>query len=165
MYHAVLLKKHGRVYVFAPWNPEFIEALKDGLPWHARKWNAEARTWSVPDDYQPRLVEIASAFYEITIAFPEGASPQRESPSAPRPESRPAHSIQQCLSEVRRLYAEEATLGLFPPADSEPIIRAVYRARALLVHPDHAGASSTETMVRLNRAYEVLLKRCKQVAS
>jgi hypothetical protein len=160
MYHAVLLKKHGRVYVFAPWNPEFIEALKDGLPWHARKWNAEARTWSVPDDYQPRLVEIASAFYEITIAFPEGASPQRETTPPPA-----VHTPSQCLAVIRRLYAEEATLGVFPPADSEPIIRAVYRARALLTHPDLAGAASNDAMVTLNRAYDTLLKRCKRVAS
>lgn len=171
MQHAVLLKKYGRVYVFAPYNPEFVDLLKEEIPWHARKWDADAKRWSVSADYQTLLETIAANFFEVDVAVTENAARQRESEArasrgdAPPQQPSSGHTIAQCLAAIRHIYAEEAELGVFPPADTETVIRAVYRAKALLTHPDHAGAASNDAMVRLNRAYDTLMKRCKRVAS
>jgi hypothetical protein len=166
----VLLKKYGKIYVVAPYNPEFVNALKEGIPWHARKWDGDAKHWAVSADYQMTLETIAADYFDFDVAVTESTAQHREEaaraqrpPDPPRASS--GHTTAQCLAAVRHIYAEEAALGVFPPADSEPLIRAVYRAKALLAHPDIVGASAHDAMVTLNRAYDTLLKRCKRVAS
>ena len=47
-------------------------------------------------------------------------------------------------------------LGVLPTADQETL-KAVYRAKCRQYHPDgHVGATSTEMMVKINAAWEVL---------
>lgn len=139
---AFLVKRgDGAVEAMFAYDAATIEALKATIPYHARHWLAERRTWVVTDhadellailrthDFAPELLVAASA---------TPATPPREKVAAPDP--------------------DRAMLGLTAEAPWE-LVEAAYRTLAKLYHPDVAGPTTTERMTRVNVAYERLQRR------
>lgn len=48
-------------------------------------------------------------------------------------------------------------LGVDPDAE-EQVVKAAYKAKAKLFHPDYGGASSSKKMAEINQAYDRILK-------
>lgn len=165
---AYLVRTATKIDVLSPYNEGFKQDVKE-IPYHARSWDADQRCWVVDVSYADLLEEIASRYYDVIWLISESESERRVNAAKASTQRQQggssSHSTAQCLAVISRVYEEEAILGIFPPAESERIIRAAYRARAPKVHPDHAGAASHGAMVALNRAYDTLLKRCKRAAS
>lgn len=166
---AYLLEEPDGIRVISPYNREFVDSLKAEIPRWARDFDMDSRTWLVDREYEDTLVSVVRRYYSfdrlVTITEADNRANRaaaRERASRPAPA---AHSTQQCLDHVRRIYREEAEVGVFPPAASEAIVRACYRARALQLHPDLAGSASHDAMVALNRAYETLLKSVKRASA
>ena len=113
-----------------------LEALKMGIPPHARRWHAEHKFWWISAAYRSTLSQWQSRWFEH--------SPPSPSPSpwtwAPPP------------SGVHGAYAALHLLPTAPPV----LVRAAYRTLATLHHPDRGG--DTATMVALNAAYAQLEK-------
>lgn len=141
-----------RARLLTPYSAAFVDALKTAVPFRYLRWDQDTKSWVVRQPYIEDALRIAHDHYDEMVALEQAAGGVRSS-SAPPP--RPAHNAQQCLSEVRRIWGEEAALGLLPDAPPS-VVHAVYRALALLVHPDRGG--SHERMVEVNRAYELLKK-------
>lgn len=166
--HAYLLEDPAGIRVISPYNRDFVDAIKAEIPRWAREFDMDSRTWLVDREYEDTLVSVVRRYYSFDRLITIAESESREQLAAARARTAraaPAHSPQQCLDQVRRIYREESEVGVFPPARSETVIRACYRARALQLHPDVAGPSSHDAMVALNRAYETLLKSVKRASA
>lgn len=167
---AFLLREGDRVRVITPYVPEFVADLKEEIPYHAKSWDRDSRNWLVDGEYEETALDVASRYFETTVVVPEAEALRREraarasASTASAPPPRPAHSGQQCLGEVRRLWREEAALFLLPDAPLTAL-QAVYRALAKLYHPDLAGGAGHDTMVRINAAYDLLSKRKREAGA
>lgn len=167
--HAYLLEETNGIRVISPFIREFVDTLKAEIPRWAREFEMDGRTWLIDREYEDTLVSVVRRFYSFERVLSNAVAEDRVRQAAARERvaraPTPAHSIQQCLEHVRRMYREEAEVGVFPPAQSESVIRACYRARAMQLHPDVAGSASHDAMVALNRAYETLLKSVKRATA
>lgn len=158
---AFLMREGSQVRVVAPYNADFVAELKQ-IPYYAKTWLGEQKHWLIEDEYGDLLFEIASRYFSVQWVITEHEAQQRVSAamaSAQRLAGSGSHSTAQCLDVVKKVYREEAALHLLPPVTSENVLRAVYRALAREHHPDVAGAASHGTMVAINAAYDLLLKR------
>lgn len=62
-----LTKKHGGVYIEAPYDPDFIDALKRHIPASDREWKPCMGQWWVSDKYAAQAERDAKAFYANVI--------------------------------------------------------------------------------------------------
>jgi hypothetical protein len=67
------------------------------------------------------------------------------------------HTPAECLAVVVASYPDHAALDVLPSA-SRRVIDGAYRAQAMDHHPDHAGPSSHQCMIRVNQAYAELTR-------
>jgi hypothetical protein len=114
-----------RVELITPYLPEFVRELKAaGL---GAKWQADAKTWTVPKSATREALRIVDRHYSHRIAV--------------RPEP-----ITPFADACRDLCIQD-----WAPRE---VARAAYRALALLYHPDRGG--DTRTMQRINAAWEAI---------
>lgn len=136
-----------QVTVITPYRQEFVEELKDAIPYRSRSFDPEFRTWTVRQPYVDSTLEIAAQHFDgMRRLYAEQPAPSTES----------GHAIEECLRRVRLYYREEAILYVIHDAPW-PVIQAAFRATAKLAHPDTGG--SNEAMTLVNLAYETLCKR------
>lgn len=161
---AYLLDEGGQIRMIAPYVKAFIEGgLREAVPRWAKTFEPDTKHWLIDRDYEDALREAMADYFEVEHIVTKGeairmamaaAATAREGSAAPRP----AHSYQQCLKAVRRIYQEESELHVLPGAPWS-VIEAAFRAVARLCHPDLIGPSGHTRMVAVNRAYETLKKR------
>jgi hypothetical protein len=140
----------------SPYNQEYLDAMRDLLPKWARDYDASAKHWLIDASWLDELLPLLREHFDIVTMV--------EPVARARPPQAPPHSPLDCLNTVRSYFREEATVGVFPPAEDEKLVTAAYRARSMRLHPDIAGPESSEAMKALNRARDVLLRRCEQAA-
>jgi hypothetical protein len=114
-----------------------LEALKVGIPPHARRWHPDTKTWWVSAAYRYALEQWRLRWFEHSTPSP---SPSPWTWAAPPP------------SGVHGAYA---ALHLLPTAPLV-LVKAAYRTLAALHHPDKGGNAAA--MVALNAAYAELEK-------
>ncbi len=135
--HAVRLSSHD-TYTFKA----VIEALKDYVPACNRVYVPERKTWRV-DAYAHDCLQgwlaYARATFNARIEWIGETYEDPESEWTPKPKPKASDPY--------------VTLHLLPSAPPE-VVKAAYRALAVLNHPDKGG--DTEAMQRLNDAYRRL---------
>lgn len=131
----------GAVELVAPYQREFIDALKSEIPASYRTYDPGPRTWSVESLYATRALGLARRFYDHVEALSTGSV-----------QPRPAHSVYDCLAAVRSNYPDYARLGVLPGARPE-VMQGAYRAQVRLNHPDLVGSSGHAATVALNLSY------------
>lgn len=155
------VREVGGVRLLTPYVAEFVPALKEAVPFRYLHWDANAKSWVVKQPYVDSALTVAGEYYDRMTELSLPGSDQGAAPSPP-PGARPAHNIQQCLNEVRRVWGEEAALYLLPGAPWE-VVQAAYRTLAKLYHPDTGSpAASHEAMSRVNGAYGLLSRRQRE---
>jgi hypothetical protein len=156
------VREGATVRLITPYDPEFVNGLKERIPWRYRTYDPEAKQWIVRAPYVDDALGLASATYDSMIElFTRDVVDQarRQGPGAtPPPTAGGPHDVDECVRRVRQVYQEESALHLLPEAPWK-VVQAAYRAIAMLVHPDVSGSSSQAEMVRVNRAYEALERR------
>jgi len=118
-----------------------LQALKGGIPPHARRWHADQKTWWVSAAYRHALEQWQARWFE------GGAQTSRPGGTYQAPWTWAPPS-----SGVHGAYAALHLLPTAPPA----LVKAAYRTLATLHHPDRGG--DTATMQRVNAAYAQLEK-------
>jgi hypothetical protein len=131
------IQKHpsmGELLVYTDYVSDFVEDLKWELPSYARRWDPGMRCWRVMDSYLTRVQEILERYYDSIILDDEVVRGEISNGTPP--------------------YSE---LFLSPNAPLL-VVKAAYRACAMMFHPDHEGGD-TERMKKINLAYEELCRR------
>lgn len=116
---------------------ECVQRLKAAIPAYLRRFDPRSKHWYVKPDAYGELENFLSDMY-VDFAAQVRREDRRESHSRPQAPPR---------AQVNDPYA---VLHLLPSAPAE-VIRAAYKAMALLCHPDRGG--DTEMMQRVNAAY------------
>ena len=138
----------GDLYSSAPYNPEFVEALKGCIPVRQRHWQAEKRLWRIDHSAGDTLDELLRRFYgdyDFVAPGELGLEPGQHRQAGPQAQ--------------HRLPAEACRVLHLQPSAPAELVTAAYRVLAKLHHPDRGG--DTEAMQRINAAYEALSKVCK----
>lgn len=126
---ATLWVEGGWIMVRTPYNPEFIDELKNEIPREARKWDTEEKIWKVDASYADDLEKLVRKFYgEPTVVQQEVLV----TASAP----------------------EDDPYGMLLREAPNDVIKKVYLMIATKVHPDAGG--STESMTRVNQAWDAI---------
>ena len=131
----------GWTCIAAPYDPDFVDAIKRRIPAWWRRWEPDAKAWHVAPHQRDLAVSICRAYYDrVTVD------------SSRRPAPDPTGG--------RVIDPDAATLYLLPNAPPE-VITAARNALAKLYHPDlHPGdPTATERMRAVNVAYERLVAR------
>lgn len=133
------------------YNRRFLDWLKLGVkPDSYRIYDPVNRTWKVHLKRLPLVINFARRhFTQVNYqVLPDWVQMQVASEKA--------QEARQTLWEPVRGSDPFTTLYLLPTAPWE-VVRAVYKALAVIHHPDHGG--NTETFQRINCAYLELEKR------
>jgi hypothetical protein len=141
-----------------PYNRRFHDLVKLGVkPLSFRRWNKLKRHWQVHITRLPMVVVFGKKFF--------GHVDYSDLPSPIQIEL--VRQVQEAEQHVRRekfttrnmnivpLERAYRILHLLPTAPPE-VVRAAYKALALLLHPDTGG--DEEAFKHLQKAYEVLTK-------
>ena len=148
--------------LITPFIREFVDGLKETVPWRYRSYDGDSKTWTIEEPYTDEALALALDYYDELEEVYTEAAVQREIARAFKTHTcqttatPSSHGTDECLRRVRHLHQEHAALYLLPGAPWS-VVQAAYRALAMLVHPDRGG--SHQTMVDVNRAYETLQKR------
>lgn len=145
MAEAFLVEYPDLLRVITPFNREFVDALKDAIPYMGRRYHPDSRTWTVDREYEDDLRALVSEYWTVETLYPN----VRQTPSTP-----PCNTTQ-CLGRVRAQWPHHTALGLWPEAPA-CLVLAAYRALAREYHPDHRSGAGHEQMVTINRAYDAL---------
>jgi hypothetical protein len=116
----------GGYYIKTPFDQNFIDELKAEVV--SRFWDIGKRMWQFDADDLELVIEIASKYYQVEFN----------------------QQVNQSLKKT-----EWETLYLIPNAPLE-VVKAAYRALAMLHHPDRGG--DIETMAKINSAYDKIVK-------
>jgi hypothetical protein len=149
---------------YTTYNPAFIAAIKEVVPWTMRKWNPADKCWEVGGAYVRDLIERANDFFDkVDVVDPPDDPWKRRAEEAEREAEN-----QRARAEYYRRLAENSHngAGREPYAtlcvvESAPVsvIKAAYRALALLYHPDTSKhPNATAEMQRINAAFEEVRK-------
>ncbi len=121
--------------LYAPYDPEFIEAFKADVP--LKSWDPLAKTWLFPAEQTAKVQALCREFFGATPAAPPLDEPR---PPPPPPQQHP-------------LLKPHEILGVRPGASSDEL-RSAYRRLSLAVHPDQGGSSGL--FILLNDAFEAM---------
>jgi hypothetical protein len=139
-----------------PYSRRFHDFVKLGVkPSSYRRWSKLNSRWQVHITRLPMVVVFGKRFFghvdysdlpagiQIELVRQLREAEQRQEPSTPR------------QNNIVRPDQAYRALHLLPSAPPE-VVRAAYKAMAVLLHPDHGG--DEEAFKHLQRAYEVLTK-------
>jgi uncharacterized protein YecE (DUF72 family) len=74
MKQAIVTLVGNEIAIDSPYNPEFVDALKDEIPYGDRRWDREHKTWVVSAEQADKAIEIAARFYQVVDARQMDAS-------------------------------------------------------------------------------------------
>jgi hypothetical protein len=138
------------VELVTPYRRAFVDALKGYIPAHFREWDPDSRTWTLIPPYDVTGMRLAREhFGTVEMLAPSTGGTD--------------HRLYDCLRRVQEEHPDYATLHLLPDAPVD-VVKGAYRALALALHPDHAGPSTHERMVRINASYARLSAALKGAA-
>ena len=126
----IWMDEDGDVWVKASYDAEFVEALKDAIPFKKRKWDPQEKVWVCSGGFLNDILGIASAFFPGAKL---GQDPKRRRVKKDG-----------AWEEVRRMMGPEEYKSLF-------------RTLAKRYHPD-AGGSDKE-MMKLTELFNELGKQ------
>lgn len=142
-----------------PYNRRFHDLVKFGVkPTVYRTWNKLHSRWRVHVTRLPMVVIFGKKFFGHVdySELPDSIQIElvRQLQEAERNQQEKLPPQMSTILPMRQEQAYRA-LHLLPTAPPQ-VIRAVYKALALLLHPDHGG--DEEAFKHLQKAYEVLRK-------
>jgi hypothetical protein len=141
MHTAVVhFSESGSCYISTPYDANFVADLKSAIPPFAREWTASGKKWRIAPDWADVAIKVTRRYFAVVETGKEHAHSQ-----APP-----------CCDRAH--YAPESDytkLHLLPSAPDE-VIKAAYRALAMLYHPDRGG--DVAKMQAINAAHERLTK-------
>lgn len=128
-------------YRDAPWrwglwtdyDPELVAAIKNRIPMRFRKWDGQRKCWLFMNEAIREVLFITEQYCGTVEQVEDNAT----------------RDLSQEDVEAYML------LHVLPSAPKE-VIRAAYKAMALLAHPDRGG--STAQMQAINSAYQRLMR-------
>ena len=53
------------VYIYSPYNAEFVESLKHDIPPDFRTWNSDEKRWEVHERFESKVRELGNTFYGL----------------------------------------------------------------------------------------------------
>lgn len=113
-------------YIISSYDADFVQSLKNHLPPSMRRWDPMDKIWLIHELYLDDAIELMDQYFDdYEIDIPEPLQNQNQGPYG--------------------------ILFLLPNAPNE-LVKSAYRTLSMRYHPDKGG--STETMARLNQAYE-----------
>ncbi len=132
----------GQIELRFRYDAEFVNDLKATIPPPYRRWNPDEKAWVVMSAYLAELRELCEGYGRIVweTAPPPGGNGNGQATGAKSSDPR-AEAF--------------ATLYLLPSAPIE-VVKAAYRALALIHHPDKGG--NPDTMKAINLAHDRLVK-------
>lgn len=118
------------IWCRTPYDAEFINELKDSIPFPHRRWNPAERVWIIDTLFEHELLDLCDRFFDDV----------RSNRDQPKNQHTGA-----------TVYA---SLFLTPDAPM-PVVEAAYRALAKLWHPDISDdARASEQMKQINMSYQ-----------
>lgn len=166
--------RDGHIYIKSPFNHGFIDALKGSFHWSSRKWDKQAKVWSVYDDGNNYdvLLNLILAHYnglpEIRIREPNGKRyrfidydipPDWILSGVSKKRKRPTMKLNHEEPMAPRLFGDFfQILGVSRTADTQ-LIKKGYRKAVKQYHPDtvkQGGDADREAFELIQRAYDTL---------
>src|SRR6478609_296376 len=130
------------IYIYAPYNAEFIDALKAIVPAELRLWENDEKRWYVFESYAEKAIAIVKTYWPNLLDNRQARQQERQQ--------------RQWKASINVAPANDyAALYVTSDAPAE-VIRAAYKALALLHHPDNGG--NLTTMQKINGAFTSLKK-------
>lgn len=124
------------IWARTPYNPGFVNDLKEVIPKDYRYWDKDERVWVVNYAYEGNLLDLCSNYFSRVVKYGE-----RRYTTAIT--SSPAYQ----------------TLHLLPTAPKELIV-AAYRVLSKLYHPDvNKEPDATDKMKKVNVAFDEIMGR------
>lgn len=176
----------GNYALHSSYNADFVENLKSELEFWERAWCHKRKLWKIDKGAFRRAAEICRRYGEVKFAGEDPDEPERqrqaeakaerERQERERSERRAQEHARQDYERYQREQRERRerdgwrstapqsggafdpyrVLHLQPGAPLE-VIRAAYRALALIHHPDKGG--NEETMKQVNIAFDLILRQ------
>jgi hypothetical protein len=131
------------------YDANFVTELKVGLS--SRVWDAKTREWVVDVDERISALRLIKKYYSTVI---EDNEPPLERKTSSQEKAEPVtHNVAMPTEK------DYAVLHLLPTAPVE-LVKVAYRTLAKLYHPDtNHEPDAAKRMIRLNRAYEAIVKK------
>src|SRR5262245_17535682 len=117
-----------------PYDEVYLDDFKNRVPHFARRWNQERKLWVIQERFVAVALQVVRQYFTL-IELNEKKQQQQHQRSDYSDRPPPPYT----------------TLHILPSAPLE-VVRAAYKALALLHHPDHGG--DLHTMQTINAAYE-----------
>jgi len=143
---AFVVQRAKGVTLITPYNPQFLDALKDEIAPGYRRYDPASKTWTVRDPKASEAIDLLYDYFddvELLAPFEDAIALT-------------AHDDRDCLRRVREGWPDCAVLNVLPGAHPA-VIRAAYHALSMVCHPDAGG--DHDAQVRLNAAHERLTER------
>jgi hypothetical protein len=121
------------INVRTPYDKDFVAALKNRLPYGARKWDGDQKVWQVDPSYDTELMAVLETYFEEVNVI------EQEQPQ-----------IVAALDTGADPYAALLRFA------SDETLKKCYRMVALDVHPDRGGSS--DSMTQANMAWDAIKK-------
>ena len=129
----------GAYRMVTPYNPAFVELLKQAMPASDRMWDATSKTWTLTEKYLDKVRALAEQCFHTTAVVVT----RQQSEAASMPRTVAASPLDQIIVEFFRLLPYGAAQKAF-------------RQAAMELHPDRGGDISK--MSALNAAWQRLEK-------
>lgn len=126
----------GRIWLWTPYNADFVDDLKRSIHARFRKWDAENGVWRIHIAHRDAAVDCMLRHYDDVAQVPA------------------AELLM--LGDADDDQGDYAALHLLPSAPPE-LVKAAHRCLAKLAHPDKGG--DVVTMQRINAAADRILGR------
>jgi hypothetical protein len=149
----------------APYHQYFVDRIKAEVPSRSRQWNPSTKAWTVRAGMVPKVCKIVREVYGVDVnpaynpkwaeikaeEWPNAGDifEDRETSWPPPPPPTPKRPT----AKTSEAHAELHLLSSAP----WPVVKAAYKAMAILCHPDQGGSS--EEMAKLNATFAELKKR------
>lgn len=123
--------------IVTPYDEDFAIAIKRALP--IRAWDPVQKAWAFPSTFVEAAVRAAKPYFGKVVV------PDNPFTGQPVIDPHPGVTVRKGVPEHYQI------LCVHPDAPNE-VVKAAYKALAMLVHPDRGG--DPEHMRTLNAAYE-----------
>jgi len=121
------------IHVRTPFDRDFVAALKNRLPYGARKWDPDQKVWLVDPSYDQELLAVLEVYFgEVNVI-------EKEQPQI-----------------MAQLSAGDDPYTMLVRLASDETLKKLYRMVALDVHPDRGG--SADSMAQANLAWDAIKK-------
>lgn len=146
------LQSQGYCITMSYGNKDIVEAMKHLIPSGDRDYDPTTHIWYVKESYGPAIKSIAESAFGIgSVSF----TSKQVAEQATQQQSQRAFGNAGPMLNPAQGTTEDAVLAFFALASFDDAKR-LYRATAMLLHPDKGGDASK--MARLNELWAKLEK-------